>query len=199
MRYLLLYILAIIFSLSSCQSNKKEYVSYRAKFYNSGRFLVKETYDSSGKIVTKQYFNKDTMPDGAYIEYFSDGIIGKWVWFIANDKNPSCGFYYYSDGSFDTLKGNPFISAFYNTKGEGCFKILAPPDLCYIIKFIDFYNDNKLAQYDYEPIKIDSVNWVILRKFEFEKGHKYKLFFCTVDTSTKLLINRSSFELKKAL
>jgi len=110
--FTLFYFVAIIVCFFNCKNKTDEKTTTSiTKFSKNGRFLIKETYDSVGKVATKQYFNSDTVHDGACIEYFNNGNIGSWKWYIPRQKDPICGVFYYEDGSFDTFKGRPYLTS----------------------------------------------------------------------------------------
>jgi len=168
-----------------------------AKFYKQGRFLVKETYDSTGKIETKQYFNKDTTPDGAYTEYFDNGIIAKWIWFIPKYKNPVGGVYYYDNGVFDTFKGRPFLGTGNDSNNEPVIKLINPPQVKFRMGYKDIFNNKVVNEIYYDPILTDSISWVPLDEYKLTKGHKYRIYFYILDTLNKIFLFQDSINLKE--
>jgi hypothetical protein len=191
-----LYCLVVVVCFVNCKNKKDENDKKQTvRFLKEGRFLIKETYNRSGKISIKQYFNKDTTPNGAYIEYFDNGNICKWVWYIPNRKNPKCGVYFHSDGSFDTLKGRPYLGIAWDEIDDPVVKLINPPHLTIQFGYKEIYKNHILRYVTYDPILTDSISWVPLHEYKYAKGHKYKIYFCIVDTIQKRFLYQDSTNL----
>jgi hypothetical protein len=152
--------------------------------------ITKEVYNKKHHLVLKQYFTKDTVPNGIRIEYFSSGKLCNIRWFDSSQKEPICGVFYTEHGVFDTLKGSPFLDEWYNTQIEPCFKIINPPNVKYIIRFTDsdYVNDKIIKQSDFLTQDNDSTTIFRFNKKRFERfegGHNYYISFCIIDTSKR--------------
>ena len=166
------------------------------KFTYVGRFLVKETYDRTGKIEAKQYFDKDTIPDGAAIEYYPNGKVESWIWYIHND--PYCGVFFNEQGDFDTLKGNPFLDVICcNGNNDPDIKLINPPQVAFRLLFKDIYKKKVIKKIMYEPLLTDTVSWVPLDEYKYQEGHNYKIYFYVVDTVKTFLLYQDSLEIKE--
>jgi hypothetical protein len=181
-----------LFCFSGCvnQVNKTANKNY-VKFSSMGKFIVKETYDSIGLIRAKQYFNKDTIPDGSEIEYYSNNRIEKWKWHTLDNKYPICGVYYSSKGFFDSFKGRPFIEFINKDKMKGSLyiELINPPNINSIVLLDDSSCDHRL-QLKYDPIVSGSLNWVIIgdsNEDKLKNGHRYTLYYFVVDSNKKEL------------
>ena len=188
----LVMIMAII--IVQVGNNNSHTIGNEFKYYRSGRFLVKDSYDSAGKLVTKQFFNADTMPDGAEIDYYANGKIEKWKWFDPTSKYSYCVVYYNAKGGFDTFVGRPFIGTGYDHKHELCIELINPPNVNIKMGYVDFYNGKVMEQLAYPPSPTDTIAWVILDHYKHEDGHKYMLYYYFVDSSNHILCE-SSIEL----
>ena len=184
----------IILCFSNCGSRKIEKPT-TTKFTKKGRFLIKETYDSTNKPLTKQYFNNDTVPDGAAIEFYENGNIGSWKWFIPGKKNPTCGLFYHEDGSFDTLKGRPYLGMSYDVNHSPVVEVINPPQLKIEIGYKEIFNNIKVNGIIYDPTLTDTIAWVALDEYHYVKGHEYKIFFRILDTIQKKLLYQDSTHL----
>jgi len=192
---LLFYLLFFCFVRCNRGNNKPSLQSN--KFFIIGRFLVKETYDSTGKIKTKQYFNNDTIPDGAYIEYFDNGIIAKWRWYTAKHKNPYCGVFYSEQSTFDTFKGQPFLGIENNINNKPLIKLINPPQITVNLLYKDFYHGKVVNEIMYDPLLTDTVSWIPLDEYDHRQDHKYKIYFYIVDTVKASLLYQDSLEIKE--
>ena len=165
------------------------------KYYRQGRFLIKETFDSSGRLLVKQSFNKDTVPDGAMAEYYPNGIIAIWRWFIPKQKKPTCGVFYHSDGTFDTLKGRPYLDMGWDDRNEPVVEIIHLPYLTTQLGYKEIYKNRAIKNIVYDPIITDSINLVPLDEYKYVKGHEYKIYFYIVDTVQKRFLFQDSTHL----
>jgi hypothetical protein len=183
---------------SNCRNaennNNKHYLD---RLYKDNRFLIKEAYDSSGKIKLKQYFNKDTVPDGAMIEYYSNGKIAKWRWFRAKHKNPDCGIFYNEDGSFDTLKGKPFLAIGNDADQNPVIELINPPQVKFTIGYKDYYENKMIKKIYYDPILTDTISWVPLDEYKKTKGHEYIICFYIIDSVKNKILYQDSINLKE--
>jgi len=191
LKYSVLIILVFIIVYSCKNGNTKEVQNNSFRYYDTGRFLIKESYDGSGRITTKQYYNKDTIPDGAEFDYYNNGKMKKWKWFDAKQKTPYCGAYYDSNGVFDTFKGDAILNVG-NEDSSSLYVTLAnPPNVKFIVTFDDSYKNKHINELIYDPIKTDSTSFIIIHRskdeFVYNKEHKYTLNFYIVDSNYKVL------------
>ena len=160
------------------------------KYSLHGRFIIKESFDSSGKITGRQYFNKDTIPNGAEIYYYPNGKIKHWKWF-QNNKTPSCGVYYDTDGVFFAFRGNPFIDLGNETDTSVYVTLVNPPNIKFIIVYEDTYKSKVMKSLMFEPTLTDSTSWIVIdrnsNEFLYQKEHKYELIFYVIDENSKVL------------
>jgi len=181
--------------ISSCRNDIKQRATATSeKYFYKGELLVKEMYDSSKKLAIKQTFTKDTVPYGAKISYDSNGNVDKWEWFLHSLKYPDCIVYYKSNGTFDTLVGNPFISTGFDKKHQLCVKLVNPPNLNMVVTYQDSFQNKLLKDIYYPVLSTDSVAYIALRDHTPKKNHKYMLNFHIVDSSNYYIL--SDFPIK---
>lgn len=190
-----LFPLAMLICFLNCKnSSPKKKDAPVIKFFKEGRFLIKETFDSSGSILIKQYFNKDTVPDGAMIEYYPNSTIATWRWFLPKQKNPNCGIFYNENGTFDTLKGRVFLDLGEDKDHNPVIIFINPPQLKIRIGYKDVFKNKILKEKNYDPILTDSTGSVALDEYKYAKGHDYILYFYVVNTiDNKVLYNDSIY------
>ena len=175
----------------SCNNKNKQYIKYEINKKNNKNYIIKYLYNFYGNIIEKQYFNKDTVPDGPKIRYYPNGIISSWIWFRANHKNPACGIFYDRKGVFDTMKGSPFLDGGWTeSNGETYVKLINPPQLGYIIEFEDFYENKLVEKRFYGAVVTDSTNYIMLKKYNYNKNHKYYIVFCVADTVKRVILHQ---------
>jgi hypothetical protein len=182
------------------------------QFYKKGRFLVRETRNQNKVLVRVQYFDKDTIPDGALIEYNKNGKIAKWKWFTKTrqgnhpdmlafyergkdnkvetkewrseykDIQPDCIAYYDGNGRLDTFVGNPFIKVVYDINKQLWIGVINPPNTNNTLMFIDSLNGKLANVIFYNPQCTDTLCWVGLDEYKALKGHKYELSYFFEDS-----------------
>lgn len=182
----------ILLLFGNCENaiQKKPIKANKEKYYKNGRFLVRETYDSSGRLQAKQFFNKDTIPDGAEIDYYMNGNVEKWKWYTLQDKYPRCLIHYDDNGIYDTIKGNPFIDGIKANDTDLAVKFVNPLNVKSFIMLEDKYKNEIVVQYKFDPISLDTVNIVILNKksgYAKKVGHQYLIYFYIIDSVRSLL------------
>ena len=128
------------------------------------------------------------------INYSANGNIERWL--LYHNNVPFCEVLYKKDGSFSTLRGHAILDTLYKPNGDIAVPLIAPPNLNYILVFGDFYKGIMVNRSDYDPVKTDSINWVVLGKLNYVPSHKYKLFFCKEDTTLRKISLIDSIELK---
>jgi len=195
-RFAFLCLTAISVGFFGCNNKRDEKrIKPAIKFFTEGRFLIKVSYDSTGNIVAKQSFDKDTTPDGAYTEYFKNGTIGSWRWFRRGQKDPICGVFYYEDGWFDTMKGRPFLEMGWDEINQPVVVLVNPPHLKIQLGYKEIYKNRILRNITYDPILTDSICWVPLDKYKYRIGREYKIYFYIVDTLHQAFLYQDSTHL----
>lgn len=188
----------LICFLNCKNSSPKKNDTSATKYSKEGRFLIKETCDSSGRIIAKQYFNKDTVPDGALIEYYPNGLIATWQWYIANHNTPYTKIHYNVNGIFDSLIGNSFLNVVCcNDFNKTVVELINPPQTGIRLLYKDIYKGKVVYSDIYKPFLTDTVSWVVLGKYQYNKEHKYKIYFYIVDTLKRTLFYQDSSEIKE--
>ena len=189
------YNVIVIFLLLFCNcrnGTKQTVVSDKIIYLRSKDGLVKKVYDNDSRLILEQNFDIDTTPCGAMVEYYENGSILTWRWFLYKSKDPLCGFYFNMDNTLDTMKGSPYIDVVF-IKNKGTFvKIVKPPILRYVIEYNDVFGHKMIDKMFYEPIITDSVNWINLGKINYREDHKYFLKFSIVDTTIKKIVRQYS-------
>jgi len=127
----LIFIVLLILVLS-CDNEHHQKNSF-VRIYNIGSFLIKETYDSLQHLKIKQFFNKDTVPNGALITFYPNGKIYTWKWYFDDDKNPRCKIIYDSNGHFSKMEGYVIIDSQYIRQNID-LALALPPGLKFIVK-----------------------------------------------------------------
>ena len=194
MKKVLLLLCVCSIPFAACHSKKEKALGSSVKYSRHGRFLIKETFDSNGKLLVKQSFNKDTVPDGAMMEYYPNGIIATWRWFIYSEKNPRCGVFFKENGSFDTLKGVPFLVA-QNPENSPGVEFINPPQIKFQAGYKETFKNQIIYQTIYNPTLTDSISFIPLNEYKYAKGHKYEVYFYIVDTVKKRSLYQDSLEL----
>ncbi len=180
--------------LPSCNSDAPDSRNTTIKYLYINNHLVREIYDSIGKIKIRKTLNEDTTSYGSELNYYDNGKIEKWKWFFYSEKYPDCVIYYNDNGAFDTLQGNPFISTIYNKERILCVKLINPPNVKIKVGYRNYYRNKIVQQFAYSPIETDSVAWVFLYEHKPKKNHNYKLYYYVVDS-----LNHIQFELSTEL
>lgn len=177
-------LLFFIWHLLSCDQRTPEHehekgeVRYRKHLDG----LQKEVFDSNQKLLSKQFFDKDTIPFGALEEYYDNGKLAKWKWFnrsysfksgdsiafythggntpIQREEQkkddihayPDCIAYYDTLGQLDTFVGKPFIAIRLDTFGKTWMNIVQPPNTNAKIMYIDEVDNEVVKCAFYNPI-----------------------------------------------
>jgi hypothetical protein len=180
----------------NCKDNHRKTDFPSSKYTYIGTSLIKETFDSTGKITIRQYYNADTVPNGAKIEFYNNGKIASWIWYSSKHKEPYCGVYYSEEGLFDTLRGIPFIDIVYKKDFDYPYiKTINPPNVALQLVYKDIYNGKIVKKTLYGPILTDSVAWFGLDEYKYQNGHKHEIYFNIVDTIKEYLLYQDSLEI----
>jgi len=194
----IIYIPLLLFCFLNCRNSASKKVSLsHIEFIKKGKKLIKEIYDSAGKIEMRQFFNKDTIPDGAMIEYYSNGTVATWLWYAAKHKNPYCGIFYNEQAVFDTLKGKPFLGIENNKNNKPLVKLINPPQITVKLLYKDFYMGKVVNDIMYDPLPTDTISWVPLDEYGHKQDHVYKIYFYIVDTIKTSLLYQDSLEINE--
>jgi hypothetical protein len=173
-----------LLSVISCKNNKNEKnenINVDKSRLISKHFLNKiiiQQYDSLGALIVKKTFNKDSIADGAEIHYYPNGKIKKWVWYRADKDIPYTGVYYDTNGVYSHYKGALIIDVFSLHEGKDIYIEMAnPPNVNFLLKFTDSLNGKLVKKDFYDPGLTDSIAFVKLDRFDFNKLHKYSLIY----------------------
>jgi hypothetical protein len=178
-----------------CKEATTSNVNSNTKYSESGRFIVKEIYDSAGHLKIKQYLNRDTVPEGPMIEYNTNDVIIAWIWFVKGEKNPKCGVFYKEDGYFDTLKGQTFLGVGRDNHENPVIMAINPPQVKLMIAYKDFYKNKIFKEIYYtDPYRTDSMTLISLDEYKYRNEHKYKIYFSIVDSIKKTTLYTDSME-----
>jgi hypothetical protein len=190
--FVLIIFALIFFVIEGCKFKKnvtarKEHIVFEQLGNN---FLLRKDFDSLGNLVSKKYFNQDTIAKGEEIEYHSNGSIYKWKWFDTLNKYAYCAIYYDTNGKFLSYRGTPFISGGkYNEKTY--VQLINPPAVNFFVGYREIYKGKILKQQAYEPALTDSTSWVMLSEYKYEKKHSYFIYFYFVDSFNKIIDSAS--------
>ena len=195
MKNMLPILLPVIFTIIISCNDTTKHSHFTDKFTSNRNGLIKETFDSSGNISTRRYFTNDTVPNGPFITYYSNGQINSWTWYQKYQKNPYCGAFYNIDKSLKKFKGNGILDSIYGAKYFD-LGLVCPPNLKCFIKINDVYNNKIIDKYYVLPtVFSDTLNWVTV-DLGFKKGHTYKAFFGVIDSNHTRFDNLDSVEVK---
>ncbi len=187
-RYTLItHIFNIFYTFSSCQNHEKKInINESIKYYIDGENLIKEAYNTNNCALSKQFFNTDTVPDGASIEYYDNYNISKWKWFTLDNKYPICCAYYNDYGQFDSFKGRTFIECIRKDKNRNSYyiKMAKIPNVRSVIILEDSSNSSS-KKLKYDQIVKGLFNWIIIGEWgEIKREHTY-IAYCYIIDSTK--------------
>jgi hypothetical protein len=185
-RYLFFLLLSLLFY--SCNDDLQQ------RIYSTKGGILIETYGASNNLIKRQYFNKDTLPNGKEIEYYTNGNIKKWKWHYKN-KLPQYGVYYNEVGKFDSLKGNPFLAVVADDEdtSKTWVFVINPPNVNYHIYLDDEYNGKVIKRYRYWPNKEDSILCITIDvKAISDSTHKYIMYEVAADSSKRIYYRAGS-------
>jgi len=171
-----LFVLCTLLACNNAKSNKSIYI------VNEKSIIIK-VYNARDTLLTMQSFTKDTIPNGAFVSYYPNGKVKKWVWYTSELKAPCAAVYYNEKGVFDTLHGNPFIRSI-TSRNNIYVELINPPNVNILFGCKDFYRDSLIKKVVYHPSLTDSTSWVTLDStdFIFKNDHNYMCNFLIVDT-----------------
>ena len=178
---------------TNCKENNNVF-SDNPIYYHAGTFLVKETHYTSGKIKTKQYFNRDTVHNGPLITYYLNGKILSWKCYFYNDSLPKCKFTFDSTGKFVELKGFVITDSVYGKKNIGLV-IMHPPGLKMGIRVVSKYSngqthhdtfwDPDISENTIDANNDTTDNMTVFCIDKYIKGHVYKAYVYLNDSVNK--------------
>jgi hypothetical protein len=174
---------------NSVDSAKKSF-----DWVDSNNALVKKTYSKTGAIIKVQLFTKDTVPSGAEIDFYNNGVIKHWKYYTDQSRLPRCVVYYDSLGKFDTLIGMPFIDSYRGEDGVIYVKTINPPATKSVL-LLDIYKDGKkIDNVAYSPISTDSMGLTAIgqhNEVNFRKDAKGFVYYHIIDSNLNILSGAS--------
>ena len=181
MKYIFVFFVILLYC---CKGGDKKVITYE----KYGRFLVKKSFCENGRLCTKQFYNNDTVPDGAAFEYYPNGKISEWQWFAPDDSDTlaHCVVEYDTNGVYEKFKGWPFVRVINKNDSVCVITAVHPPNIKYIILLVDVDNKGRIQSYRYVPEITDTTSWVEVGDIGeslYTHGHSYYMQYYIVNSS----------------
>jgi len=140
----LLYSICIVFFCIGCRS---KIVKEKSNHWlnDNKKTLINEQYNSIGRIISRKWFNTDTVANGAEIFYYPNGKIEKWKWYNSDNAIPYAVVYYDTNGKYDEYKGIAFINAIKFDNKDVYIEMINPPNVKFLLGYKDSLG-NKLVK-----------------------------------------------------
>jgi len=184
----ILYLLLGTYIALGCFGCRDKSVKQKfSHWVNDNKKLIKEQYDSTGKITSRQWFNTDTVASGAEIFYYPNGKIEKWKWYGPDNIIPYAVVYFDTIGRYSEYKGIAFIDAIKFNKNDVYIEMINPPNVKFLLCYTDSFNNKLKRKTLYEPGLTDSVAWVKLDEHIFKHNHAYTLMYYFLNRNNKIV------------